>query len=54
MGMDVLHCKTVAGVMRELAMGLIACNLVRLAMLPSAAQQGVSAGASASSMRSSA
>jgi len=40
MGMDVLHCKTVAGVMRELAMYLIAYNLVRLAMLRAAARQG--------------
>jgi len=42
MGMDVLHCKTVAGVMRELAMYLIAYNLVRLAMLRAAARQGAS------------
>ena len=43
MGMDVLRCKTVAGVMRELAMYLIAYNLVRLTMLRAAARQSVSA-----------
>jgi hypothetical protein len=43
MGMNVLRCKTVEGVMKELAMYLIAYNLVRLAMLRAAARQGVSA-----------
>ncbi len=42
MGMAVLHCKTMAGVEREMAMVLIAYNLVRLAMLRAAARQGVS------------
>lgn len=43
MGMNVLHCRTVQGVMKELAMYLIAYNLIRLAMLRAAAKQGVSA-----------
>ena len=41
MGMNMLKCKTVDGVMKELAMYLLAYNLVRLAMLGAAARQGV-------------
>jgi len=41
MGMNRLKCKTVAGVMKELAMYLLAYNLVRLAMLKAAQSQGV-------------
>jgi hypothetical protein len=41
MGMNMLKCKSVAGVMKELAMYLLAYNLVRLAMLRAAARQGV-------------
>lgn len=41
MGMNMLKCKSVAGVMKELAMYLLAYNLVRLAMLRAAACQGV-------------
>lgn len=40
-GMNVLKCRTVDGVMKELAMYLLAYNLVRLAMLRAAARQGV-------------
>ena len=43
MGMNVLKCKTVDGVMKELAMYLLAYNLARLAMLRAAARQGVAA-----------
>jgi len=39
MNMNVLRCKTVEGVMKELAMYLTAYNLVRLAMLQAAARQ---------------
>ncbi len=41
MGMNQLKCKTVDGVMKELAMYLLAYNLVRLALLKAAARQGV-------------
>ena len=41
MGMEVLHCKTVAGVLKELHMFAIAYNLVRLVMLEAARQQKV-------------
>ncbi len=41
MKMNVLRCKTLDGVMKELAVYLAAYNLVRLAMLKAAAQQGV-------------
>jgi hypothetical protein len=41
MGMNALKCKTVDGVRKELAMYLLAYNLVRLAMLRAAARQGV-------------
>jgi len=41
MGMNALKCKTVDGVMKELAVYLLAYNLVRLAMLRAAARQGV-------------
>ena len=41
MGMDVLHCKTVAGVTKELYMFAIAYNLVRLVMLEAAQRQEV-------------
>ena len=43
MGMNMLKCKSVAGVMKELAVYLLAYNLVRLAMLRAAARQGVAA-----------
>lgn len=41
LGLDVLRCKTVDGVMKELAIFVIVYNLVRLVMLRSAEQQGV-------------
>jgi hypothetical protein len=41
MGMNVLRCQTLEGVMKELAVYLIAYNLIRLAMLRAAAQQQV-------------
>ena len=41
MKMNVLRCKTVEGVMKELAVYLTVYNLVRLAMLKAAAQQNV-------------
>jgi hypothetical protein len=43
MKMSVLRCKTLEGVKKELAVYLIAYNLVRLAMLKAAAAQGVNA-----------
>ena len=43
MGMNTLKCRTVDGVRKELAMYLLAYNLVRLAMLRAAARQGVAA-----------
>jgi hypothetical protein len=43
MGMNMLKCKSVEGVTKELAMYLLAYNLVRLAMLRAAARQGVAA-----------
>jgi len=42
MQMDVLHCKTVSGVLKELTVFAIVYNLVRMAMLQSAALQHVS------------
>jgi hypothetical protein len=41
MKMDVLHCKTVEGVLKELAMFALAYNLVRSAMAESARSRGV-------------
>lgn len=41
MGMDVLHCQTVAGVLKELHMYALVYNLVRLVMLASASEQCV-------------
>jgi hypothetical protein len=41
MGMEVLHCKSVAGVLKELHMFAIAYNLVRLVMLEASRRQGV-------------
>ena len=41
MGMEVLHCKTVVGVLKELHMFAIAYNLVRLVMLEASRQQEV-------------
>lgn len=41
LGMDVLHCKTEAGVLKELAMFAIVYNLVRLAMLEAGKRQNV-------------
>jgi hypothetical protein len=43
MKMDVLHCKTVEGVLKELAVFCLAYNLVRSAMVESARLQGVAA-----------
>jgi hypothetical protein len=43
MGMDVLHCQTVAGVPKELAIYVLVYNLVRLVMVNAATQQGVPA-----------
>jgi hypothetical protein len=42
--LDVLRCKTVAGVWKELLMLALAYNLVRLVMLKAAQQQGVPVG----------
>jgi hypothetical protein len=39
MQMDVLHCKTVSGVLKELTVFAIVYNLVRLVMLQSATRQ---------------
>ena len=41
MGMDVLRCKTVAGVKKELTMFTLAYNLVRAAMIEAARRQQV-------------
>ncbi len=41
MKMEVLHCKTVAGILKELHMFAIAYNLVRLVMLAASRQQKV-------------
>jgi hypothetical protein len=41
MGMEVLHCKTVEGVLKELCMFAIVYNLVRLVMLEAAHRQKV-------------
>ena len=41
LGMDVLHCKTVDGVMKELWMFVLVYNLVRLVMLQAARRQKV-------------
>jgi hypothetical protein len=41
MGMEVLHCQSVAGVLKELHMFAIAYNLVRLVMLEASRQQQV-------------
>jgi hypothetical protein len=41
MGMDVLKCKTVDGVLKELTMYAMAYNLVRVAMVQAAGRQGV-------------
>jgi hypothetical protein len=42
MGMDVLHCRTVAGVLKEMTVYAIVYNLVRLAMNKAAGQQRTS------------
>lgn len=42
MGMDVLHCKTVQGVQKELMMFALVYNLVRCIMLEAGRRQGVS------------
>jgi hypothetical protein len=39
MGMDVLHCQSVAGVLKEMAVYAIVYNLVRLVMIKAAEQQ---------------
>ena len=41
MKMDVLHCKTVPGVFKELTMYVLVYNLVRLVMLEAARRQQV-------------
>ena len=41
MKMDVLHCKTVQGVLKELTMFLLVYNLVRMVMLEAARRQEV-------------
>jgi hypothetical protein len=41
MGMEVLHCKSVEGVLKELSMFALAYNLVRLVMLEAARRQKV-------------
>jgi hypothetical protein len=41
MKMDVLHCKTVLGVLKELTIFAIVYNLVRLVILQSAQHQQV-------------
>lgn len=41
MKMDVLHCKTVPGILKELTMFLLVYNLVRMVMLEAACQQDV-------------
>ena len=41
MGMDVLRCQSVAGVLKELAMFALVYNLIRLVMLGAAQAQGV-------------
>lgn len=41
MKMDVLHCRTVEGVLKELTMFLLVYNLVRMTMLEAAHRQGV-------------
>lgn len=41
MGLEVLHCKTVAGVLKEMYMFAIAYNLVRLVMLEASRRQQV-------------
>ena len=41
MKMEILHCKTVEGVLKELHMFAIAYNLVRLVMLKAAGEQNV-------------
>jgi len=40
MGMDVLHCKSVQGVLKEMWMFMLVYNLVRLSMLEAARRQG--------------
>ncbi|MEK6216833.1 MAG: IS4 family transposase [Boseongicola sp.] len=42
MKMDVLHCKTVAGVLKELAVFALVYNLIRTVILAAARRQGVS------------
>lgn len=44
LGMDVLRCQTFVGVMKELAMFVVAYNLVRRVMCRAARRQGVSPG----------
>ena len=39
MGMDVLHCRSVSGVLKELTIYCLVYNLVRLVMLKAARQQ---------------
>lgn len=43
LGMDVLHCQTEAGVLKEMAMFALVYNLVRVVMVEAARRQGVSA-----------
>ena len=41
LGLDVLHCKTAAGVLKELTIYTIVYNLVRVVMLEASRRQGV-------------
>ena len=42
LGMDILHCETESGVLKELAIYAIVYNLVRVVMLEASRRQGVS------------
>lgn len=41
MGMEILHCQSVDGVLKELHMFAVAYNLIRLVMLEASRRQGV-------------
>jgi len=42
MGMDILHCQSVTGVLKEMAVYAMVYNLARLVMIKAAGQQGTS------------
>jgi hypothetical protein len=44
MGMDILHCRSVTGVLKEMAVYAIVYNLVRLVMIKAAGEQRTSVG----------